>query len=403
VSQSGTKRPERRKRWRRRLLSWGVPLVLAWLALSHFLIRPRLESFLAETFVGEPRVRFALLLPDASVSAFGVEIEAEHHRLAASRVWIDLRPFGLLGARPVERVALSRFVADIDEGGRLRLLRDPREQGSEAGPDADLDPATVPPLTFHDPEIHLVDEAGARRRVFGTRRLDVRQIGDRVFRMGTGPGELATAPFERLTARVIPRGSHVVFSRLKVRAFDGVAGGMIDVDTARAGAFNGELEWHLVEVEEIWSAFGLPYAEKRRGEVSGRLVFEGSRFSPGALQGKGWLELSEAEFYSPLSFEVFLVLKIPSAQEAPLNRARVEFSFEKELVYVERARAYAREFDLHGQGLIRFDGRADLEVRHAGTMVAVRGSLESPTVRVLPLDHVTAPFDRLFRERIEAE
>jgi hypothetical protein len=33
----------------------------------------------------------------------------------------------------------------------------------------------------------------------------------------------------------------------------------------------------------------------------------------------------------------------------------------------------------------------------------VRGTLESPTVRVLPLDHITLPFDRLFRERIEEE
>ncbi|MHC4932022.1 MAG: hypothetical protein ACYTGV_07530, partial [Planctomycetota bacterium] len=246
----------------------------------------------------------------------------------------------------------------------------------------------------------LRTEEGNITRVFCTDRLAVLQEGDRVYDMVAGRGGLVGVPFERLTARLVTRADHLVLSGMKVRAFNGMVAGFVDVDMQRAGAVNGEVEWRYVEASRIWKAYELPYAEKRRGDLQGRLVFSASRPALDALKGKGRLRLTNADFFSPLSFKVFLVLKIPVASEAPINRAEMVYSFEKSLAYVEQARAYAREFELDGKGIVSFGGEVDLEVDHAGTTVAVGGTVTDPDVTVLPFDHVTLPFDRMFRDRI---
>jgi len=207
-------------------------------------------------------------------------------------------------------------------------------------------------------------------------------------------------PCEKLTARLIPRAGHLLLSRLKLRAFNGMVAGMLDVDTASAGGFNGEAEWRFVEVDEVWTTYGLPYAEKRKGDLAGKVVFQGARVSLDALKGKGEMTLGNASFFSPLSFKVFLVMKVPVAAEAPLTRGSMTFSFEESKFYLESARFLARDFDLDGQGIVSFAGGCDLEVSHAGTVVAVSGRIEEPTITVLPFSAITAPVDRIFRERV---
>jgi hypothetical protein len=177
--------------------------------------------------------------------------------------------------------------------------------------------------------------------------------------------------------------------------------GMLDVDTARAGGFNGEVEWKFVEVDEVWRTYGLPYAEKRKGDLGGKVVFEAERVALEALRGKGEMTLDNAAFFSPLSFRVFLVMKVPVAAEAPLSRGTMTFSFEGSRFYLEDARFEARDFALDGQGIVSFAGGCDLEVSHAGTVVAVSGRIDEPTITVLPFSALTAPVDRIFRERVK--
>jgi len=385
----------------RRALVWALPLVVGtWIALSHLVARPLLREHLERTFESDARVAWAIVWPDLDVTGFGVSLEGEHFRADASRVGVGLRAWGLFGSRPVSDIRIVDLRAEIDEGRPLRLFREHVSEGSDAPAELDLDPVRIPPLSFREPEIAMRREDGSRLALFATSRVDVEQTGDRTFRLDTEAGEIVAVPFERLTARLVPRAGHMIFTDLKLRTFNGMVGGVLDVHTARAGAFNGELEWHFVEAETVWRTYGLPYAEKRRGDLSGRVVFRGDRPARAALEGSGRLRLERAAFFSPLSFKVFLTLKVPVAAEARLNDAEMEFSFEKELFFVERARARAREFQLDGQGILSFAGEADLEMQHAGTTVRVSGAIEDPNIKVLPLDGLTVPFDRIFRERV---
>jgi hypothetical protein len=236
--------------------------------------------------------------------------------------------------------------------------------------------------------------------VFAAGRLDATQVGDLTYRLEAEEGKLAVVPFEKLTARLIPRAGHLLLSRMRMRSFNGMVAGMLDVDTARAGGFNGEVEWRFVEVGEVWTTYGLPYAEKRRGDLAGKVVFRADRVSLDALKGTAEIELENAAFFSPLSFRVFLVMKVPVAAEAPLTRGRMTCSFEDARVYLETARFEARDFALDGRGIVSFAGGCDLEISHAGTVVAVSGRIDDPTITVLPFSAITAPVDRLFRERV---
>ncbi len=382
-------------KWKRRLLRYGLPAVVVWLAASHFLARPALESWLRKRFLGEPGVAFAIFWPHFAVTGFGVHVEAEHHVLHASRVHADLSVWSLFGARLVKSATITSLRARFAEGEELRLLRT-AEEGDSAGEDANVDPARMPPLRFEDPEIRLDS-----KRAFSTTALVVEQTGDRVLDVTVEAGVVAGIPFEKLTGQIMRRGDRLLLGSLKVRAFNGLLSGFIDIDTTDTGEVNGELECYAVETRRVWLTYDLPYAEKRRGDLSGSVIFKSTGFSLDALRGKGKLKLDRGEFFSPLSFKVFLVLKVPSAEEAPIHRAELDFSFENGILFLERSRAYARDFHLDARGLMTFAGQVDLEVRHAGTTVAIRGTIEDPDVTVLPLDYITLPFDRLFRERIK--
>lgn len=400
----------RGRRWRRRAAVFCPLLVSAWLLFGQFYVRKEIRARLARTLDGQVTVSWAVLWPNLDASAFGVTVAAPHHTLQASRLTVGLRLLGLFGGRVVERLDIHDLTGEFDEGEPVQLFTwsaAAAQQAAAAADDEeagtvtfDLAPMRLPALDFHDPRVVL--RSGAERwTVFMTTSLTSRQVGDRAFRIEAEPGILAEVPFEKLTARLIPRAGHLLLSQLKLRAFNGMLGGLLDIDTAQTGAFNGEIECSFVEVEEVWTTYGLPYAEKRRGDVSGRIVFRGARPELKALAGKGTLRLDHASFFSPLSFRVFLFLKVPVAAEAPLTSGTMTFSFEKSLFYLEAARFQARGFELEGQGILSFGGGVDLEVSHAGTTVAVSGRLEDPSIKVLPLNHVTVPFDRLFRERVK--
>jgi len=394
VPQKSRGKSKASRKWRRRWIIAALVL-MAWMAVSHLVVRRQLERWLGDAFAGSVRVDWALLRPDLDVVAYGVDIEGEHFRLSAARLRVGLRVWGIFGADPVEDIEVDGLRADADPGERIRMLRDPLAAGADAGEDADLDPFRLPPAEFNDAELRLGGDP-----VLAVGRLVVRQVGDRSFGISTSPGELARVPFEKMTARLIPRAGHVLLNDLKLRAFNGMVGGVIDIDTNRAGAFNGDIEAHFLEVEDIWRTYGLPYAEKRRGDVSARVVFRGDRPDPAALQGTGSLTLRRARFFSPLSFKILLVLKVPVEAESMLTGGEMKFSFEDSLAYVEEARFNAQSYVLEGRGILSFAGGVDLEVEHAGTTVAVSGQLEDPKVKVLPFSHITLPFERLFRERV---
>ncbi|MDH3590449.1 MAG: hypothetical protein OER88_01125 [Planctomycetota bacterium] len=393
----------RKRRW----LRWtGVVLLVAgWLAAGQVLVRGDIEAWLNDTFDGKARVRFVLLWPDLDATAFGVSVKGKSFDLRARRTRVDLNAFGLFGDEPVEAVEVTGLTAHLVEGEPISLFRadEASRPSGGAGDDIlvpDLDPLQVPPLTFRDPRVVLRGETDTE--VFSTTRVAVEQVGDRSFELTAEPGMLARIPFEKLTTRLIPRAGHVLLNDVKLRAFNGVIGGIVDIDTSSAGLINGDVELHFVEVERLWETYALPYAEKRRGDLSGHIVFEGDRPAVSALKGTGNVTLKRARFFSPLSFKVLVVMKVPAAEESMLTGGAMSFSFERSLLYVERGRFDARGFDLAVQGIISFDGAADLEIKHAGTTVSVSGKLEDPRIKVLPLNGLTAPFDRLFRERVRA-
>jgi hypothetical protein len=387
-----------RRGWRLAIVA--VALLGGWALVSHFVIRARIEAWLDASFQGDARVQWAILWPDLDATAFGVDVRTEHHRIYAPRVVVGIRPWGFIAGQAVTGVRVVGLRGEFDEGQPVALLRVAQASGTGTdGPPAPV-PLRAPPLVFEEGEVLLRLPDGTARRVFHTVRLEATQVGDLTYELRAGAGVLAGVPFEGFSGNLIPRAGHLLLSRLKLRAFNGMVAAMLDIDTEETGAFNGQADWRFVEVDRVWATYGLPYVEKRRGDLSGNLVFEASRPALDALKGKGELRLENAAFFSPLSFKVFLVLKVPVAAEAPLTRGTMTFSVENARFYLEAARFEARDFELEGQGIISFAGAADLEVSHAGTVVAVSGRIEEPTITVLPLSALTAPVDRLFRERV---
>jgi hypothetical protein len=389
-------------RWsRRKKLAVAAAVVLAWLALSHFVVRRSIQGWLSGHFAGESTVAFALLWPHLDATAFGVRVVGETHVLQASRVYIDIAPLSMLGGRAVNGVGISGFEVDAEGGKPLRLFPAREAEGDVVGEDDDLDPVWLPRVDFWDPVVRVGYE-GRDIQVFSAGGVRMLQRGDAVYDLSTvRGGVVAGVPYEKLTGRLMPHANRLMLGNVKLRAFNGLVAGFVDVDLDELGVFNGEAQWFMLEAEQVWRTYRLPYAEKRKGDLSGRMVYSGDSFTLRGLSGKGRVTLEHGDFFSPLSFKVFLVLKVPSAQEAPINRGRLEFSFERGLAYLEHAKFYAQEFDLEGRGLVSFEGKVDMEVGHGGTTVSVSGSLEDPTIRVLPLDAVLLPFERMFRERVD--
>ena len=320
--------PEKKGRRRRRLIWFGALLLVAWLLGSHLIVRARMRSWLERTFEGEAEVTATLFWPWLDATAFGVSVAGGSYRIEADRVTVDLELWGLFGGRAVAGVHLDGLRIEIDEGSNTKILR----EGDGAAEGADLDPMMLPRLTFDEPEIVL-----GGRRVFGVGSITVEHETGAVHRMVMDAGAVLGLPFEKATARLVPGNGHLIVSDLKLRAFNGVIGGLVDVHTDRAGAFNGELEWRFVEVGEIWRTYGLSHAEKRRGDLSGRFVFEADRPVLDAFKGKGTLELTRASYYSPISFRVFDVLGLPVVEDSWITRGKLTFACEDELLYIAKS------------------------------------------------------------------
>jgi len=391
-----SKEKPKRRRWGRRLLI----LAVIWLLSGHFLGRPLIRRELGKILNGEVGVRTVVFLPTVGLTAFGVRVQAPNHELEAGSLSIDLKLLGFFGGERVKGVTVSGLEAVLAQGEPLELLREKEPTGAAESAGGG-ERRGAPRLRFFDPTVTLRDEEGELQEVFSCERLEVHPDGEAKYRIDCGGGELTNVPFERLTSGLVPRSGHLILSEFKLRAFNGMLGGLLDINTRRAGAFNGEIEWHFVEVERVWETYGLAYKEKRRGDLSGSMVFEGWRPSLAALRGTGRLKLDNAEFYSPISFKMFLVLQLPALEESQLTRGEAVFSLERERVFVESVRVFGRSFEWEAQGILTFDGRGDLEIKKGATVLAMRGTMEEPIIKVLPVSALTAPIDRLFRDRID--
>jgi len=403
---SGEESTERTESTIRRKRAAGIAAVAfaAWLALSYFGARPLVASRLEARLAGRAHVSFALVWPTLDVTAFGVRLDGEHFTLEAPRVHLDLSPWGLFGGRATRAVHVHELRAFVDEGKSVKIVRDDPEGGGAAGgadgPQFEVE--WMPPIVFSDSRILFRRQDGTSWTAFEADRFDLTQTDDRIFRLGAGTGVVTTIPFERLTARVIRHGGHLLFEDVKLRCFNGMAGGQVDIDLAsHAGAFNGELAWHFVEVEEIWRTYRLAYAEKRRGNLSGRVHFEAERPALDSLRGTATVKLDGADFYSPISFKMVMLLDVPEIKESELTRAELNLLFRNSYVYLQDVHAEGREIkDLHARGIVSFAGAIDMEVTHGNMTIAVRGRVDDPEITPLPLNAVTVPFDRLFREKI---
>ena len=91
----------------------------------------------------------------------------------------------------------------------------------------------------------------------------------------------------------------------------------------------------------------------------------------------------------------------PVYRQGGLGDQGLIFRFENESVYLERLQVFGRAFEWEAQGILNFDGRGDLEIKKGATVLAMRGTVDDTTIKVLPVSALTAPIDRLFRDRID--
>ncbi len=403
---------KKKKRWRLRIGVTLLCLVVAWVLFSHLVVRRAAVAWLDKHYVGEARVPFVILWPWMDADAFGVTLEADdgnyEHTLTASRVSVDLDVFGLFGGGAVKEIHVTGLRGLIREGSDLELFKS-RRAGTgtaiEAGDDVDLDPPTIPPIRFTGPRIDVVDDQGRRRELVRADTALLEQRDARSFKLIMTRGVIAYVPFEKLKTRLVPRRDRLLVDRFKIHAFDGLAEGYLEIRRKGTGdeRVNGQLEWRSVELRDVARTYGLSHAEEMDGRLQGEVVFQGKSLAPSELKGKGRIKLTDGNFVSPVTLQVVLVLDIPVDRPSVFSRAEATFSFEGRRIYIEAAKGYGSSFDLTGQGIVTFGGFADLEVTHHTTTVAVTGKLNRPRVKILPLNHITRPFERLFRERLPDE
>jgi len=390
--------PPRRRR-ARRIWAWLGLATLLWLLVGHFVLSSIAVRWAAEHLEGRARVSFAILWPWLDVGIYGAGVEAGSHRVEAKSISLAISPLGLLRGNPVAAVRFSGLRGEVKEGESLRLFRaDAEARGGGGEPSA----PRAPPILVSDGRVLLVRRDGGRTPILTAESISLLRTPERALAFESTLGVFLTVPYERLKTRVVSRGSHLLLGGLKIHALDGLIEGLLDVDRGQLGAVNGELAWHGVELSNLAQVYALPRKERLQGRLRGSVVFEGPALALAELKGKGWIELSDGNFESPISLKVVLVLKLPVARPSLFHSGRLGFSFERSLLYLEEGRGQGTSFDLAGRGLLGFDGAVDLEVTHGSTTVAVRGTLEAPEATLLPLNEVTRPFDRLFRERIEA-
>ena len=169
------RKPPRKKTSRRR--RWWIYASLAavaWLGISHYVVRARMERFLAEHFTGRAHVAWALLLPNLDAVGFGARIEGEHFTIDVPRVHVDILAWSVFGADPVLGVTVAGLEMDIVAGQPLRLLRERVYEGAPVPDDLNLDPVRLPPVTLRDVTLRL----SGTGRVFSSGCVTVAQVGD---------------------------------------------------------------------------------------------------------------------------------------------------------------------------------------------------------------------------------
>ncbi|MHC4409653.1 MAG: hypothetical protein ACYS0E_08260 [Planctomycetota bacterium] len=388
-------------RLRRRILIGLVPVVaFAWLFGGHRLVAPSLHAELTEAIGIEPSIGFVLVGPDFNLYAYDILFENEqlHAHIPWAKFEIPLRK--LWGSGRTRAVRVRQLKVRVKAQADLTGLG--RGAGSTPRPEAEALIATKPPeLICDELEIRLEEESGELVPLLMADWLTATPRSARDIAVELGPGRAGGFGFDGIETRVVPTRRHLLVSDFKMRAFGGLVDGMLDMHLGRAGRFNGELSWHLLEVERFCRYFELPYAEKRRGKLAGELRFEAASPRLAAFKGTGAIRMERAHFWSPVSFKVFGVLGLPQREESWVNRAEVSFSIEKSLLYVEKGSVQGADYLLDVQGIFDLGGACDLEADYRGTTLAIRGRLEDPDVKVLPFNAVTVPFDRMYRDRLD--
>jgi len=385
---------------RRLLLGLALLVIAAWMVGGHHLVEPALRAELAESIGIEPEIGFVLVGPDLNLYAYDVRFEDErvHAHVPWAKFEIPLRK--LWGSGRTRAIRVRHLKVRVKARSDLTGLGRARPGPGDAAGAAPV--AAVPPeLVCEELDVRLETDDGGAATLLHVDWLTASPRSARDIAVETGHGRVGRFPFDGITTRVVPTRRHLLVSEFKMRAFGGLVDGMLDIHLGRAGRFNGELSWHLLEVERVCRGLGLAYAEKRRGKIAGEVRFEASMPRLEAVKGTGEVRMARAHFWSPVTFKVVGVLGIPALEESWINGARASFSIEKGLLYVESGTIRGADYELGVQGIFDLEGACDIEAVHQGTTVAVRGDLEDPQVRVLPFNAVTVPFDRLYRERLD--
>ena len=389
------------RRYKRHLLiGLGLGVVASWLVFGHRIIEPRLRAQLAESIGIEPTIGFVMLGPDLNIYAHNVRFAApgiEAHFpwtqfvIPVSRLW---------GEGATRSIRFRRMRAVIREHTDLTILGGSSASSRRAS-NADGSEGSLEELIGEGVEIYLRKAGGGKLiPMLVTDWIEARSGRRREIDIEVGKGEAGWVPFAGASMRVVPTPGHLIVSDFKLRAFGGLVGGLLDVHLKNAGRYNGEVEWHLFDVQKICRTYGVPYAEKRRGKSAGRLRFHAAGPLLAQWRGSGEVRMHDAHFWSPITFKVFGVLGLPAREESWLHSCEIGFTVEDGLVYLERGEIRGGDYELELQGIADLDGSCDIELRYGGTTVAIRGTLDSPVVKVLPLDALTLPFDRLFRKRL---
>jgi len=389
------------KAWKRRLLVIGLLSVIAcWLYFGHRLVAPGLRVELTESIGLKTEVGFVLIGPDLNLYAYDVRFEAEG--LEAHITWAKfVIPFSRLwGSGSTEAIRFRHLKAVVDRNADLSFLteRKGRGEGEDAGSEID---APLREIVGRHIDIRVRDLAtGEEAPLLVTERVAALREASGDYRLEIGEGVVGDVPFDDAVMRIVPAHEHLLVKEFRMRTFDGIVGGLLDLHLKRAGSYNGEVEWHLLDVNRICRHYGVPHAQKRHGRLEGSFRFHSTGPLLRQLQGSGELRMERARFWSPVSFKVFVVLGLPSLEESWLSHARLQLTMEDGRVYLERGSIRGGDFELDVIGIAELDGDCDMEVSFRGTTLAIRGNLADPDVKVLPLDAVTLPFDRLFRKRL---
>lgn len=362
---------------------------------GNHVLQPKVRAQLAKGVGMDPSIGFVLLGPDLNLYLYDVEFRDE--RLHAEIPWAKLEmPLRMLwGSGRVRTVRLrelrATIVADAD------ISRSSSTDGDEAAGET-IERPPPPQLVIEDIDIQLRQRDGSELPLLKADYLYAQPAGARKVDVEVGAGTAGEIAFDGITTRVQPSHGHLLVKDFKMRTFGGLVDGFLDLHLKYAGRYNGELHWHLLEVERICRYFELDHAERRRGKLAGNLKFKAWGPQLDQFEGAGEVRMERARFWSPVSFKVFGVLGLPQREESWLVAADVGFSVEDGLLYLERGALKGTGYVLDIQGIIDLDGACDLEAEFEGTTVAVTGRLADPSVRVLPFNAVTAPIDRMKRK-----